>query len=365
MSQRIDRDTGRFREKLKEAVRKNLKDYLTDDSIVGRKNGKPIKIRLPGIQIPRFWPGGKGQGTGQGNGEVGDPTSGKGKKGKGKEGDAGQDPDDNHMPEAEIDKADLAAILAEELELPNIEQKGSDETTRTSNKYSGVQKEGPRGLRIGKRTFKNAIKRAMASGDLTDKNLGSFPIPIRPDMRFKSPKEVVEPQVKVCLIYIRDYSGSMTPEMCYLVRSVCFWIDAYLETQYGGSIKSHFLLHDTICKETDAETFYTLTTGGGTQISSAYEQAYSIIESGEAANYYLVQGTDGDNFGSDNEKCIQLLKDKILPACNLMMYAQTREGEYINWLKENFATEPKVIAEMMLDRDAILPAIRSFLGTGK
>ena len=70
----------------------------------------------------------------------------------------------------------------------------------------------------------------------------------------------------------------------------------------------------------DQETFYKYTSGGGTQISSAFELVSDIIEKAyplDEWNIYLFYLSDGENFGDDNEVCVKHL-EKLQKFSNLI-----------------------------------------------
>ncbi|MFW5867778.1 MAG: DUF444 family protein, partial [Armatimonadota bacterium] len=141
------------------------------------------------------------------------------------EGQAGQDPGD-HVLEAEVTLEELAKILGEELELPNIEPKGRKSIEAVKVRYSGVHTAGPESLRHFRRTYKEALKRSIASGIYNPKN--PVIVPIREDKRYRSWKETRLPESNAVIIVMMDVSGSMGVEQKELVRMESFWIDAWL-----------------------------------------------------------------------------------------------------------------------------------------
>ena len=92
MSQKIDQDHRRFREIVRGKIKQNLRKYISQGELIGRKGKDMVSIPLPQINVPRFRFGSKDKGgVGQGQGEVGD-TLGKGDPGEdgpGKAGDHG------------------------------------------------------------------------------------------------------------------------------------------------------------------------------------------------------------------------------------------------------------------------------------
>src|SRR5690606_42025134 len=69
MSLKIDRDHSRFRQIVRGRIRKNLKQYISQGEMLGRKGDEVVSIPIPRIDIPRFTCGGKqAGGVSQGDG---------------------------------------------------------------------------------------------------------------------------------------------------------------------------------------------------------------------------------------------------------------------------------------------------------
>jgi len=81
MSQKIDQDVGRFKDIVKGKVKSNLKKLVSSGDMIGQVGGKIVKIPIHSIDLPRFAFGSRDQGgNGMGDGDIGDPTNGSGKK---------------------------------------------------------------------------------------------------------------------------------------------------------------------------------------------------------------------------------------------------------------------------------------------
>jgi uncharacterized sporulation protein YeaH/YhbH (DUF444 family) len=91
MSLKIDQDHSRFRAIVRGKIRQNLRRYISQGELIGRKGKDLVSIPLPQIDIPRFVYGDRQRGgVGQGDGEVGDGV-GQGEEGEDGQGKAGQD----------------------------------------------------------------------------------------------------------------------------------------------------------------------------------------------------------------------------------------------------------------------------------
>src|SRR5512145_2507531 len=77
MSLKIDQDHSRFRNIVRGKIRQNLRRYISQGEMLGRKGKDLVSIPIPQIDIPRFTFGDKQKGgVGQGDGDVGDPVGG-------------------------------------------------------------------------------------------------------------------------------------------------------------------------------------------------------------------------------------------------------------------------------------------------
>ena len=206
MSLRIDQDHGRFKQIVRGKIRQNLKKYISHGELMGKQGKDVVSIPVPQIDIPRFrYSDKQGGGVGQGEGDDGDPVGGEGKEGDGK-GKAGQN-EGQHALEAEVTLDELAEILGEELQLPNIINKGKSKIVDQKDRYVGVRRVGPNSLRHFKRTYKQALRRQISTGTYDPKN--PIIIPTRDDMRYRSWKTEEEPIANAVIVYMMDVSGSM------------------------------------------------------------------------------------------------------------------------------------------------------------
>ncbi len=369
MVMRIERDQSRFRKIVRGKIRQNLRKYVSHGEMIGRKGRDLVSIPIPQLDVPHFRYGKNGSGgVGQGEGEIGSPI-GRGEQEQGGVGQAGNEPG-AHMIEVEVSLDELAEILGDELELPNIEPKGTANITQEKSRYTGVRRTGPESLRHFKRTFKQALRRQIASRsyDAADPRI----VPIRDDKRYRSWKTIEQPDANAAVIYMMDVSGSMTDAQKEIVRIEAFWIDTWLKSQYDG-VEVRYIIHDAAAKEVDEETFFHTRESGGTRISSAYRVCADLIDTTfpqDEWNIYCFHFSDGDNWGEDNEICFRLLRERMLPKINQFCYGQVESpygsGEFLHALESGLEDESdKIVLSEIEDKDAILDSIKLFLGKGK
>lgn len=369
MVQKIERDQSRFRQIVRGKIRQNLRKYITHGEMIGRQGRDLVSIPLPQLDIPHFRYGQNGAGgVGQGDGEPGTQIA-PGSDPAGGPGQAGDQPA-GHILEVEVSLEQLAEILGEELALPRIEPKGKANIDELKAKYTGIRRAGPESLRHFKRTYKQALRRQISS-DTYDHGR-PLVVPIQDDKRYRVWKTIEQPQANAVIVYMMDVSGSMTDEQKQIVRTEAFWIDTWLRSQYRG-VEIRYIIHDAAAKEVDEQTFYHTRESGGTRISSAYRLCADLLKKEYPTsewNIYCFHFSDGDNWGEDNETCMQLLRENLLPDANLFCYGQVESpygsGEFIRALRVGIGgDEEKLLLSEIRNRDGIYDSIKLFLGKGK
>jgi hypothetical protein len=95
-----------------------------------------------------------------------------------------------------------------------------------------------------------------------------------------------------------------------LIRELCWYLENWIERFYQETQKK-YIVHDHVAQEVDQEKFYKYQSGGGTKISSAFEMVNDVIEKAfplNEWNIYVFYLSDGENFGDDNDLCVEHLK---------------------------------------------------------
>lgn len=362
----IDKDHQRFRQIVKGKIRDDLRKFLGKGELIGREGKDLISIPVHSVELPNFRYGDNSGGVGMGDGEEGD---GLGQPGDG-HGNQGGEEQGRHILEVDLRLDELADLLGEELGLPRIEPKGRHNISVERDKYSGIRKVGPEGLRHFKRSYKEALKRQIMLGSYD----GSRPviIPEKRDIRYRSWKETKTPRSNAVIVFMMDVSGSMGEEQKELVRIESFWIDTWLRKNYDG-IETRYIVHDVGAKEVDKHAFYHLREDGGTRISSAYACCRDLLNKHYDPadwNTYLFHFSDGDNSSeADNRQCVKLVRDELLPACNQFGYCQVASaygsGNFINVLHEHLRGDDRVITSRVNTKDDIYDSIKTFFDAGR
>ncbi len=314
MPQRIDRDLRRFEKIVRGKVKTDLGKYISHPELIGKKGKDLISIPLPQIDIPKFRFADKGSGgVGQGDGDAGQPlgpAQGEGESGAGSGGGG------KHTLEVELTYDELAEILGEKLNLPNLKPKEQGQIEEHKDKYTGIRTTGPESLRHYKRTFKRALAREISQGTYDPANPKI--IPIKEDKRYKAGKPTPKPETIADIYYIMDVSGSITDEMKEIIRTELWWINLWIKHHHKNAGEL-YIIHDDKAEKVDNHTFYHTTTSGGTKISSAIALTNQIINPN--SNNYVIYRGDGDNATEDNPNTVQGIKE-LLPKVNLFSYGE-------------------------------------------
>lgn len=368
----VNRDHARFRQIVRGKIKQDLKKYITHTEMFGRKGKDIVSIPLPQIDIPRFRFGTNQGGVGQGEGNPGDPVGqGEGDGDQAGEGQQAGDRSGEHQLEVEFTLEELAEILGEELELPNIEPRGAKTLKSKVDRYTSISSQGPNSLRHFKRTFREALKRQIASGTYNPEK--PVIVPIRKDLRYRSWKSEINQENSAVVIYMMDVSGSMGDEQKEIVRTEAFWINTWLKSQYKG-VETRYIIHDAAAKEVDEQTFFRTRESGGTLISSAYKLCEEIINKDYPPsdwNIYPFHFSDGDNWSSEDTKtCLDLLNQSLLLKSNLFCYGQVDSrygsGQFYKDLLEVYGNDHEQMALSRIEnKEGVLASIKDFLGRGR
>ncbi|MDW7673943.1 MAG: sporulation protein YhbH [Bacillota bacterium] len=358
-------DQQRHQEKVKEAIKKNLADIVSEESIIMSDGKQIIKVPIRSLDEYRFrfdHNKKKHGGQGEGNSQKGDVlgTERAGSKGPGKGKGAGEEPGTDYY-EAEVSVEELAEIIFDDLELPNLNEKKTPDLEKKSIEFRDIRKKGLMGNIDKKRTLIENIKRNALNGE---KGVGAI---IPEDLRYKTWEEKIQHQSNAVVIAMMDTSGSMGAFEKYIARSFFFWTTRFLRTKYNN-VRMIFVAHHTEAKEVTEDEFFTKGESGGTRCSSAYQLALEIIDSRyspEDYNVYLFHFSDGDNLPSDNELCLRLV-DQLVERCNMFGYGEIGNPYYSSSLLSIFkkVKSEKFTCVSIKDKNQVYKALKIFFSKG-
>lgn len=358
-------DQQRHIDKVKEAIKNNLPELISEESIVTSDGQDIIKIPIRSLdeyKIRYNHEKTKHVGQGDGDSNVGDVIAqDSGQKtnqgsGPGKGQNAGDEPGVDYY-EAEISIAEIEEILFEELELPNLKEKESSEIKTKKIEFNDVRKKGLMGNIDKKRTILSALKR-----NATEGKAEIAPI-LNDDLRFKTWNEEVKHESNAVILAMMDTSGSMGTFEKYMSRSFFFWMTRFLRSKYE-SVEISFIAHHTKAKEVTEEEFFYRGESGGTICSSAYEKALELIEdkyNPSRYNIYPFHFSDGDNLTSDNPNCLKLI-DEIMNVANMFGYGEVNAYRRYSTLMSAYRgiSNPKFRHYILKEKQDVFHALKSF-----
>ncbi|MDA8443164.1 MAG: sporulation protein YhbH [Peptococcaceae bacterium] len=357
-------DQERHKEKVKEAVKNNLGEIISEEGIILTDGRKTVKVPIKSLQEFHFrYDFNKQKHTGQGNGKskVGDVLGREQTGGLGKGPGAGEEPGVDYY-EAEVSLEELAEVLFADLELPNLDPKKTPLLTNEGIQFNDVRKQGITANIDKKRTLIEAIKRNSRDGrePLTQ---------ITPeDLRYKTWEIKQRYESNAVVIAMMDTSGSMGNFEKYIARTYFFWMVQFLRSKYQN-VAIRFLAHHTEAKEVSEQEFFTRGESGGTRCSSVYRLALDIISKDyNPADYniYPFHFTDGDNISSDNENCVKLV-NQLLEHCNLFGYGEILRTHYTSTLMTAFKRiqNEKFRGVTIRDKNEVYKALKTFFAQGQ
>lgn len=351
------RDQCRHKEIIREILKENARQILIKEAIISFDGKTKVYVPIIGLHDPHFrFADFEDIGSGSGEEEVGDIVYEEGGKG-GSGGPGGEGVGDDYY-ETDVTIDELAEILFEGMELPNLQQKGAD-VVDEKIEWKEIRRKGALVNINKRRTIKENIKRNASKGkpqfaDLHDK-----------DLRFKSWEETIQHRINAVMFCVMDVSGSISDWQLYSTRTLFFWMVTFLRRKYDN-VDIVFINHDSSAKEVEEQHFFTRLSGGGTSVSSAYELALKIIEERfpvETNNIYLCNASDGDNYPHDNPKAVELL-NKLCDICNLVAYAELKDTSIYNSSNTLYSLFDQIehdnfIKLLIRSDDDLYPALRS------
>jgi sporulation protein YhbH len=357
-------DQARHRQKVKEAIKENLADIVSEQSIITSDGKKIVRVPIRTLEQYKFRydPNDKrGVGQGNGNSNVGDVLERYGKAdGQGKGQRAGDQPGVDFY-EAEITIDDLAGMIFHDLELPNLEEKRQRQMESETVQFTDIRKSGPFSNLDKRRTIRENLKRNAMLGHPKFGGIHAD------DLRFKTWDHHIRYESNAVVIAMMDVSGSMGTFEKYVSRAFYYWMVKFLRTRYDN-VEIVFIAHHTEAKEVTEEEFFTRGESGGTKASSAYLLALELIEQRyrpDDWNIYPFHFSDGDNWPSDNELCLRCLQ-QLTDQCNIFGYGEIRQGRFSHQSTLMQTLErlnsPKFSSVTIAEKSDVYPALKRFFG---
>jgi sporulation protein YhbH len=364
ISERGLRDAARHREKVRESIRKNIADIISDTAIITRKKGQIVKVPIRGLKSYRFVfrrESSGGTGIGQGKGAKGD-VIGRQPIRDGQSRQPGDQPGVDFL-ETEIDIEELIGMMLEDLGLPNLKSKAFTETESPKGwKYDSIERTGIIAHLDKKRTLREAVRRAagfvgelmrktgrpeedckkaltIARGDLLraekilqegnlEEKVEEFTPLFSEDLRYRTLEKDVEYHSNAVVLAMMDVSGSMGTTKKYLARSFFFWLVEFLKLIYSN-VQIRFIAHTTEARLVDEHEFFHKGESGGTFCHSAYDFAIYLVETEynpSRWNVYAFHFSDGEDF--EPLKTVASAKKLMQMGVNMLGYGEIQADQY-------------------------------------
>jgi len=365
------KDSLRHDQRVKEAIRKNLRELIAEEAIITSDGQKRVRIPLRYLEQYRFKYGQPQEGVGQGSGKPGDLL--------GRQGGDGNDPGDG-MPgdqpgeltyEVEVPLDELTRMMLEDLALPWLEEKPERQVTTITHRHTDVRRRGSLANLDKRRTLLANIKRNASRGVAEVGHLHDD------DLRFKVWDEHEQKHANAAVYMLMDRSGSMTTSKKYVAKSFFFWMVRFLRLKYQH-VETVFIAHDTEAQAVPEQDFFALSNSGGTRCSSAYQLALEHLQQHHPAsrwNIYLFHFSDGDNLPHDNAVCKTLVQD-LLGQCNMVGYGEIRykdDASFYGWMGQTpymisslqhtleEIQHPRLLSVTITHKDELYQVLQTFL----
>jgi hypothetical protein len=363
-------DQDRHRERVREAIRKNLGSIVSNESIILSDGKRRVKVPIRSLDEYKFrfdYRKRRNVAQGDGNTKVGDVVAREPQRGQGPgKGDQAGDQAGNEYFEVEVEIDEIARLIFEDLHLPYLEERSKRAVPSKTTKFTEIRRSGIMSNLDKRRSIQENIKRT--ARETGEARLGPFK---KEDLRYKTWDEQMTHESNAVVISMMDVSGSMGEFKKYIARSFYFWMVRFLRTKYDN-VEIVFISHHTEAREVTEEQFFTQGESGGTVVSSAYKLALQIIEDRYPPrdwNVYPFHFSDGDNYYSDNDEAVRLAGE-LIRICNLFGYGEIGEeggasyrrasGALLSIFNDRLKSKERFVGVRIDDKNDVYPALRQF-----
>ena len=314
------RDWLRHNEKVREAVKQRVREFITGSDVLTRAEGRTVLVPVRLLEHARFRlrdPAAE-TGAGQGQGEPGQvlrpaqPRAGEDEgEGRGGTGEG----EVKFVLELKID--DILDWLWDEMKLPELKPKQSPAAEDAELVREGWDRRGARSRLDRRRTVKEAVKR---------RAIQEHPVPFTDeDLRFRQLVRRQRPATNAAVIFALDVSGSMGETERRLAKTFFFFALQGIRRQYPR-VETAFLAHTVNAWEFSEEEFFRTSGTGGTAASSAFNLGFELLHSRyDPARYngYLFYASDGENSPEDRDHAAAALR-KLTSELSYTGYVEIR-----------------------------------------
>lgn len=343
----FSREIERHEAKLIEAIRAHLWQLIETVDIFGSGNKGPrtIRLRVRGIKEFRFrFASGEAQEAG---GELPDGDGDELVKEGGDQ--AGTEPGDKDYDEIDFDREQLQDLIFESWNLPPPKPKELGPLTHEKELHlRGLRRKGALSLLAKRYAVKERLRRILGQNNA---DIARAPFHENDLRYFRFEKE--EEGTKAVHYCLRDVSGSMAEEKQRLCRVLFGYQCAFLDRRFPET-ERFYIVHTTEAEFEKETEFFTRTSSGGTQMSSALKLMLDDIRVNhppEEWNVYAMYASDGENQQDDNRLCLEILEE-ILQFARQFVYIETASNPSpLMRDLQKFADRPNFISANISERD--------------
>ena len=357
----------RFLRRVRNRVKQAVNEAVRERAIADVDRGDKVGVPADGIREPHFHyePGtGRSERVLPGNKQfgVGDrfrkPRSGEG--GRGREGSDSGEGEDEFL--FVLSREEFLDLFFEDLDLPDMVKHTLKEVATFKPRRAGYSVTGsPSNLAV-LGTMKNAMGRRIALRRPSDRDVrelqaelfelekiaeptakqkkrmaalqeeiaekarrrAAIPYIDPLDVRYKLFEKQPEPNAHAVMFCLMDVSASMGEREKNLAKRFFVLLHLFLMRRYD-KIELVFIRHTHNAEEVDENTFFYSRETGGTVVSTALEEMRNVIEARYPPsdwNIYAAQASDGDNFPGDSQRCLELMRETIMPLTQYFAYIE-------------------------------------------
>ncbi len=350
----IDQDHSRFRAIVRGKIRQNLRKYISQGELIGRKGKDLVSIPIPQIDIPRFRFGDQQQ-----RARVRAKTAirairsaaSRAKSGA-RASRPGRAPASTSL-EVDVTLDELAAILGEELELPDIQDKGKSSIINAKDRYTGVRRVGPESLRHFRRTYQRGAQAPDLDGHLHTRRARHRPDPGRQALPHLEDRSRAGRQRRH---HLHDGRVGLDGRRAEGDRPHRELLDRYAgsRSQYKG-LESRYIIHDAVAREVDRDDLLPHPRVGR---HDDLERLQAVLAAHRRTHYppeewniYPFHFSDGDNWSMDDTLAVHRdpQDSSSCRSVNMFAYGQVESpygsGQFIKDLREHFDNDERVVTE--------------------
>lgn len=320
------RDWLRHNEKIREAVKERVREFVTGPDVLTRAQGRTVLVPVRLLEHARFRlrdpesDSGAGQGAGE-PGQVLRPAQPQGGEQEGDRRGGTAEGEVKFVLELKVD--DFLDWLWEEMKLPELKPKQSPVADDDDLVREGWDKRGARSRLDRRRTVKEAVKR---------RAIQEHPVPFTDDdLRYRQLVRRPKPATNAAVIFALDVSGSMGETERQLAKMFFFFALQGIRRQYP-KVETAFVAHTVNAWEFSEEDFFRTSGTGGTASSAAFHLALELLQSRfDPARYnsYVFYASDGENSSEDHDPSAEALR-RLVPHLNYFGYVELRSSHGIS-----------------------------------